>query len=140
MFICSICLKGVISPTFLIDHLKYCHNNSVYKCMQNNCPQQFPSSSRFKKHLINVHKTDCAIRVNNTNSNNESKQPLVLNSPELSNQISNTVEFPINSSETTSTKNDVNDLLPSVTKRLLDAFLKFSLKLHDNDNFNRKDV
>lgn len=108
--------------------------------MQNNCPQQFPSSSRFKKHLINVHKTDCEIRVNNTNNNNESKQPLVLNSPELSNQISNTVEFPINSSETTSTKNDVNDLLPSVTKRLLDAFLKFSLKLHDNDNFNRKDV
>lgn len=140
---CYICHRDFQSAKTLIGHLKIlhgCEKNGSYLCGEELCYQSFQNFSAFKKHITRAHGQGESVSfAPSTNGNkinivqrkcNPNVDKDILVEQDLCNVI---------------TDNDVLDGIKnfdfsSFEKHLFENVFKFVLSLHNNNNFNRKDV
>lgn len=162
---CFLCKNEFISSDALVLHLKVFHNTvSNFECIESSCSQSFNNTASFKKHLKRKHEQICESlaesQINEiaNQSDNEmldsSNEINCLQLPESNeNTQNNSLAYQCESNAHSS--NNINEISSNsfqnhtyssdthntfTTKSLNKSIIEFSLTLHDNNNFNRKNV
>lgn len=154
-FICKINHKDLNS---LIDHFKRDHQltrESTFRCSE--CRQSFQSLYSFKRNVKHQHSNaegtnvfeapktpnndwcveiDETLNCNAASTSSTTTKNMSYSVPNIKYDLVNTIEMPTDGALPESHKFDF-DLFQ---KKLITFALKFSLSLHNNDNFSRKDV
>lgn len=138
----------------LVIHFKRLHNlntNSTFRCLD--CGQTFQNLSTFKRHMNRKHAID-GVFVNFTNNDKNNDMMCVDNSINSDIRTSENISLPDSLPTTTFIGNESLGLptngknqnqpdkfqFDSLQKKMQSSLLEFSLSLHNNDNFSRKDV
>ncbi|XP_055842504.1 uncharacterized protein LOC129909448 [Episyrphus balteatus] len=138
--LCFKCLFDFETLAGLVTHFRLIHglnSTDIYSCIYDNCNQLFSNLSAFKKHTKTIH-----LKIKNP-----VKLP-TLNSINHSHYVLETVEGnsePIIAPSTSSVQSHISfsPIIPeysSLKKSISSCCEEFSLNLHTNNNFTRKDV
>ncbi|CAH1736352.1 unnamed protein product [Aphis gossypii] len=129
--ICFICKVNVSTFSALAFHYKFMHflnALSTYECSESNCSQTFQNLNGLRRHITRIHTSSVKVTEVNTNTN-------------VNNYLINSYAVPFidkNINLPPLKSNDFN--LKEALNVLNVSAVKFSLQLHDNNNFSRKDI
>lgn len=145
---CFLCKEKSIfyfTVKLLIAHIKSAHvinNIKYFKCIEEDCLQQFSNLYTYKRHIVRVHEKEKNNSKNNTII--EQQRVEIVNSAEYisitekhlcQDQCSNIIEQNCSIRATSCQQTCISDnYLENLTG------LTFVLSLHNNNNFNRKNV
>ncbi|XP_055914391.1 uncharacterized protein LOC129947743 isoform X1 [Eupeodes corollae] len=147
--LCFVCNNKCTNFSLLMHHLKKRHNlncSSTYRCLE--CNLLFDNSSSYKRHMLRLHST-----LNISNSNEFQAQACSIK-PEDSNRVTTSSEQSscinvkgisveeklVLPSSLSSCQKSKKENFDEEIKNMRESAFKFSLSLHTNDNFSRKDV
>lgn len=138
--ICFICKINYQTFSALAFHYKCMHclgPLSTYECSEINCSQTFQNLNGLRRHITRKHNI---ININNAelNSITQLKESHIstYSKPLLSDNVNN---FNNNSNSTSTSNTNVFNLKEAIDI-LNTSAVKFSLQLHNNNNFSRKDI
>lgn len=139
---CFVCKKEFDHIDILMHHLRKKHDlnsNSTFRCFDKKCSLLFMSSSSYKRHIRRLHvkafkPTEVEKQITpNAEKINESSV-LIQNEIILDSSLANSASTEINCGKEKVFEKEI------AIKKLLESALKWSISLHSNDNFSRKDV
>lgn len=147
--LCFICRQVFNCVDPLINHLKIihgCDKNSHYECPNKSCDQFFQNISAYKKHLKNGRCNDESLTFVE-NKDFESKENLKENENYQNITKKSTIEYEysirreaedIYKSDCRNKSEAIN--IEDMKRNLIENMSTFTLTLHNNNNFSRKDV
>lgn len=136
-FVCKCCVENLKS---LIIHFKIMHSlntSSTFKCCEDDCSQLFQNLNSFKKHVNTKH----ILSINNVPTNQiESDINTVFNSNHLSDHTCTNEALTNNTSQSQPNCQPIHFDLVTAIFLFYKSSVEFSLILHNNNSFTRKDV
>lgn len=145
--ICFICKNTFSTLKSLVAHLKIFHllkSYSTYECAEEFCHQAFQNLNSFKKHISTKHPTlnsnaqNCDSLTDNLHSVNA---PQGSNITEIMDEFADTHAFKIQSTSIEIPDESLNLFdIDSSINFLYKLAIKFTMSLHNNNNFSFKDV
>lgn len=145
--ICFVCKRNIGSSIDLLRrHLRrehYLTSNSTLVCFVDNCVQRFTDFSSYKRHIMRIH---ASFKNHGDVSDNLLKiqeQNIDIDMVDLSEAVNPTKKpenVNLNEAVDRIRKDSQNFDFKKGVEELLEHSLKFSLLLHANNNFSRKDV